>query len=124
MKRSDFPSKAFKVCTMCGEEWADRDAFLADPTITVTGYSAHFKDLELGLFYFNHESCKTTMALLASLFTDLYDGPVFKERKTGSDECPGYCLQNSETRPCPAECECAYVREVLDKVSHWSTPPS
>ena len=23
VKKNDFPSKAFKVCTMCGEEWAD-----------------------------------------------------------------------------------------------------
>lgn len=73
---------------MCGEEWADRDAFLADPTITVTGYSAHFKDLELGLFYFNHESCKTTMALLASLFTDLYDGPVLRRERRGPMNAP------------------------------------
>ena len=109
---------------MCGEEWTERDDFLSDPATQITGYAAHFKDLELGLFYFNHTSCKTTMALQASLFTDLYDGPVFEERKTGSDVCPGYCLKQAETRPCPAECECAYVREVLDRVSLWSKIPA
>ncbi len=109
---------------MCGEEWTERADFLSDPAIQVTGYSAHFKDLELGLFYFNHESCKTTLALQASLFTDLHDGPIFEKRKTDSDQCPGYCLKQSETRPCKAECECAYVREVLNKVSRWGKIPA
>jgi hypothetical protein len=109
---------------MCGKEWKERADFLSDPAIQVTGYSAHFKDLELGLFYFNHETCKTTLALLASSFTDLYKGPVFKKKKTGSDVCPGHCLKRSVTRPCPVECECAYVREVLDMVSHWDKSTS
>jgi hypothetical protein len=104
---------------MCDREWEERADFLSDPGIHVIGYSAHFNDLELGLFYFNHASCGTTITLTASLFTDLHDGPVFEERKTGSDTCPGYCLKQSETRPCPANCECACVRKVLDKVAHW-----
>lgn len=120
MQKSDAAPKPFKLCTMCGEEWTDRAAFLADPAVRITGYSAHFKDLELGLFYFNHDSCRTTIALHASAFTDLHDGPVFEKRKTNTDECPRYCLKQSETRPCPAECECAYVREVLHKISSWN----
>ena len=110
----------FKICTLCGTAWPTRDDFLADPHIKLLGYSVHFKDLELGLFLFNHSSCLTTLAIKACAFTDLYEGPIFTERATGTASCPGYCLHQSELRPCPARCECAYVREVVDKASNWN----
>ena len=110
---------SFKICTSCGTPWSTRHDFLADPHVTLLGYSVHFKELELGLFLFNHSPCLTTLAIKASEFTDLYDGPIFTERATGTESCPGYCLHQSELRPCPAQCECAYVREVLDKATHW-----
>jgi hypothetical protein len=90
--------KAFKTCTMCRHPWPCRDDFIDDPSLKV----------------FDHLSCKTTLSLSADLFRDLYDGPVYTERKTGTDECPGYCLDKEELRPCPAECECAYVRDILN----------
>jgi hypothetical protein len=42
--------------------------------------------------FFNHTPCLTTLAIKASEFTDLYDGPIFTERATGTESCPGYCL--------------------------------
>ncbi len=110
---------AFKVCTMCGKTWANRDEFLADPAIRCIGYQVHFEDPELGLFDFNHETCGTTLMIKAFRFSDLYDGPKFTKRLTGTDECPGYCLHRSELRPCPAQCICAYVRSILDTVAYW-----
>jgi hypothetical protein len=116
------PGKAaFKVCSLCGKTWESRDAFLADPEVRCAGYQVHYEALELGLFFFNHTmpTCRTTLAVNASQFTDLYDGPIFAARLTGTEECPGYCQRDFELRPCPAECECAYVRAVLDMVAHW-----
>ncbi len=113
----------FKVCPLCGETWKSREAFLADPCVRVIGYQVYFQDLEAGMFLFNHDPCRTTLAIEASHFTDLYDGPMLAGRKTGTQQCPAYCLRQGEIRPCPAECECAYVRDVLDTVARWEKAP-
>ena len=109
--------KTFKSCTFCHAVWPSRDAFADDPDLKPTGYMANFDRLELGIFLFDHLPCRTTLALAADKFRDLYDGPVYTEPKTGSDECPGYCFDKDELRPCPVECECAYVREVLNVIA-------
>jgi hypothetical protein len=114
----------FKFCTLCGETWRSRDAFLADPRLRVVGYQVSFQNLDAGMFLFNHEPCRTTLAIDASHFTDLYSGPTFTARKTETEDCPAYCLRKTEVRPCPVECECAYVRAVLDTVARWEKAPS
>ncbi|MDZ4198482.1 MAG: hypothetical protein U1E27_04260 [Kiritimatiellia bacterium] len=105
----------FKVCS-CGARWSTREEFLKDPSIQLVGYQADFEDLRLGLFLFNHSACRTTLALPAGLFRDLYDGPIFVKRATGGPTCQGYCLHRDNLDPCPAECECAYVREILQRL--------
>jgi hypothetical protein len=110
---------AFKVCTLCGRTWGSRDEFLEDPKVRSIGYQVHFRALELGLFEFDPMTCKTTLAIKARQFTDLYRGPTFTDRLTGTKECPGYCLNKYELQPCSAKCECAYVRTVLDMVARW-----
>jgi len=74
--------------------------------------------LKAGIFMFNH-SCHTTLALRAEDFADLYQGPIFKERATGSDECPGHCLHEHNLGPCPAQCECNYIRHILQLIQSW-----
>jgi len=113
----------FKVCTFCGETWRSREAFLVDPCVRVIGYQVHFQDLLAGMFLFNHDVCHTTLAIEASHFTDLYDGPTLVGRKTGTQQCPAYCLRQGEVRPCPVECECASVRDVLDRIARWEKAP-
>ena len=110
--------ETFMTCSKCGTSWNNRDAFLSDPGVDLLGYQSHFKELVAGYFLFNH-SCKTTMAMRVSQFTDMYNGPIFTERKTGSDECPGYCLRENCKQMCPAECECAYIRQVLVLLDDW-----
>ena len=114
----------FKSCTLCGEIWRSRDVFLADPRVRAVGYQVSFQSLEAGMFLFNHEVFRTTLAIEASCFTDMYSGPTFAVRKTETKDCPAYCLRKTEIRPCPAECECAYVRAVLDTVARWEKAPS
>ncbi len=83
-----------------------------DADIKIIGYEANFKKLEAGLLYFLH-TCKNTIALPADVFADLYDGPVFEDRKTETEDCPGYCLNHQRLRRCPAQCECAYIRDII-----------
>jgi hypothetical protein len=109
----------FKVCPFCATTWPSREAFLEDKDIQLVGYQVDFEELALGLFLFNHDTCKTTMAVRAFQLKDLYRGPVFEERKTGQKDCLGFCLRNSDLAPCPAECECAWVRGLLQVVRKW-----
>jgi hypothetical protein len=112
---SDTP---FKQCTCCGTVWRTREDLLADPGVELIGYQAHFIVLVEGLFLFNH-SCGTTFALDVAELVDLYAGPVFRRRLDGSADCLGYCIHRGELQPCPAECECAFVREIMQVVRRW-----
>ena len=109
---------AFKQCSGCGVTWETRDDFLADPDVGLTAYTVNFEQLVLGLFQFQH-ACGTGQTFRAEKFMDLYDGPVFQQRKTGSQDCPALCLHQYELGPCPSECECASVREVMCIIRHW-----
>lgn len=108
----------FKKCTSCGENWYKSSELLSDPKASLIGYQVSFSQLTEGLFLFNH-SCGTTFGISVSHFQHLYEGPVYREAKTGSEECPGFCLIEEELRPCPVKCECAFVREVMQIIRFW-----
>jgi hypothetical protein len=108
----------FKRCSVCGIVWPTRKALLDDPGLKLIGYQSNFRTLSAGLFLFNH-TCRGTLAIMAESFRDLYAGPVFSERATGSDTCGGHCLHEHDLGPCPAQCECAYVREILQIIRNW-----
>jgi hypothetical protein len=108
----------YRKCPNCRFAWSSRQAFLSDPGIEIIGYQVHFKHLAEGLFFFNHR-CKGTLAIRAGEFKDLYHGPIFIKRATGSSDCPGFCLNKNILDPCPAECECAYVREIMQIIKLW-----
>lgn len=82
------------------------------------GYQVDFDELMAGLFLFNH-ICGTTLAAKADDFQDQYDGPIFTERLIGTKGCEGHCLHKDDLRPCPAKCECAYVREIVQVILNW-----
>ena len=111
----------FETCSMCGEVWANRAEFLSDPRVVVVGYQADLEALETGLFLFNHRKleCGTTLVIEAGRFVDLAPGPIYRRSLHNTDECPDYCLRPDDIRPCPAHCECAYVRDVLQVVRNW-----
>lgn len=123
MNLPEHESPFFKRCPMCGRLWESRDGFLSDPRIEIIGYQSCFKELTAGYFLFNH-SCAGTLAVLVEKFADLYDGPVYQTRKTGTSECPRFCLHQEELAPCPARCECAFVREVIQVVRSWPKNPN
>jgi hypothetical protein len=111
--------QAFKTCTFCRHVWPSREAFLTDPQISLVGYQAFSPDLVLGLFLFNHLVCKTTLAIHAREFVDLYDGPIYGERLDETEACQGHCKDTHDLEPCAQRCECAYVREVVQLVRQW-----
>ncbi len=76
-------SDVFKICPLCGQSWATRLQFLEDAGLELVGYQVDFQELSLGLFLFNHRSCQTTLAIRAQSFRDLYDGPVYRDCRTG-----------------------------------------
>ncbi len=111
----------FKNCPMCSASWRDRDHFLMDTTLHLNGYQVDFDRLEAGLFCFTHEidGCQSTMAIEAGKFFDLNSGERFNERKTGSNECPLYCLKSESLERCPFNCECAFVRDLIDIIINY-----
>lgn len=101
---------------MCSTVWKTRDEFLNDPSLEIFGYGADMDTLEQSLFYFTHrtDDCSTTLVIEAKHFLDLYAGMRYPERRTGEEECPGYCLEKGQLERCDAFCECAFNREVID----------
>lgn len=111
----------FKRCTSCGYAWESRDAFLGDPEIELIGFQVDAVKPEEGLFLFNHvdATCGSTLAIRAREFLDLHQGSMFGEKMAGTDRCVGHCLHADDLHPCPARCECAYVRAVLPVIREW-----
>jgi hypothetical protein len=108
----------FKECSSCGNQWFARDDFLEDPAIEIIGYQVNFDNLLAGTFLFNH-SCGATLSFPVRYFNGLYEGTIFKERITGSDNCPEYCLYEDQLDNCSARCECAFVRNIIDIIKKW-----
>ncbi len=114
--------RPFRRCSACVRVWPSRNAFLSDPDVTLVGYQVNYGELKAGFFLFNH-ACRTTLAVRASTFRNLYDGPIFRQRADGTASCPGYCVHESELAACPSACECAYVREILRVCRDWPKRP-
>jgi hypothetical protein len=108
----------FRKCPSCGHTWYARDAFLADPGIKIVGYQVNYDTLLAGTFIFSHP-CGATLPLSVRNFNGLYEGPIFKERATDTEDCPGYCLYQDRLDACDSRCECAYVRNIIDIIKTW-----
>ena len=112
------PINFFQICKYCAFKWGDLNDFLGDPGIKINGYRVNVDDLTAGTFIFNH-LCGATLKLSVKEFTFLHEGPIYKERATGTEECPEYCLYQDQLDTCPARCECAYVRDIIDLIKSW-----
>lgn len=108
----------FEQCPSCKAPWPTRAGFLADPDVRLIRYRTVFSDLLAGVFLFQHR-CEGLVTIHASEFADLYDGPIFETRQTGGTKCPGYCLHVEELRPCPVQCQCAFLREIVHLIHNW-----
>ncbi len=108
----------FKECSSCGHKWFARDDFLEDPALEIIGYQVNFDNLLGGNFLFKH-SCGATLSLSVRYFNELYEGTIFTEPLTGTDDCPEYCLYQDQLEKCSARCECAFVRNIIDIIKKW-----
>lgn len=111
-------SERFASCPKCNASWKDLSDFLEDAELKPIGYQVHFEALEEGLFFFNHV-CGTTLTLPVRAFRSLKSGPIFQGSARGQPDCAGHCLRQNDLDGCPAECECAYVREILTRIRTW-----
>ena len=109
----------FKSCPSCNESWKSREDFLADSNLELVGYQVHFKTLEQGLFLFNHISCKSTISVKSGTFANLYQGPIYSNNLMGTEGCPEHCLFKTNLEACPAQCECTYVRDIMQIIKTW-----
>lgn len=110
---------------MCGFQWDTRDDLLSDESLELNGYQADFEKLEYGLFFFTHyvDGCKSTLAIPASEFLDLNTEKKYTQQKTFSEDCPQYCVDIHELRRCEAQCECAFVRNIITIIKDRKTNP-
>ncbi len=109
---------SFKTCKQCAKEWPEREDFLADPEVRLSGCQADVDQPRASVFVFDHvaSGCGTTIAVRVSEFDDLYDGPRHKVRWGNSAKCAGMCHDPKNLEPCANECACAYVRQILQEV--------
>ncbi|MDD3276494.1 MAG: hypothetical protein PHP93_05535 [Kiritimatiellales bacterium] len=108
-------NNSFKTCPNCKTVWETLNVFLNDPFIEFAGYQVNFEDLKGGLFYFSHTTteCGTTLALPVGKFTALSDRPMLASKGRQPDGCPNLCVRQKSLDPCPVECECIWVREII-----------
>ncbi len=111
----------FKECTTCGTIWKERADALSDPAFLFVGYDPDHRELQEGLFLFNHDrpGCNTTLAIRAEALADLYDKPVFATCDHETDDCGAFCLRGGDPETCHHECDCSFVDEVSLIVKEW-----
>ena len=117
--------RPFKICTLCHHCWETLDDLVLDPNLRVEGYQASFPDPKRGMILVTHlaDGCHTTLSLKVEALASLYDGPTYLERRTGEDDCGGYCLSQGLLEECLAECDMAWVRKVLQYLRRHELPP-
>jgi hypothetical protein len=111
--RQDDPYE-FKRCIICEKSWCERDEFLNDPELEFIGYQAFLEDGVLGFFMFNHDPCGTTLTVRTDKLREIAEGPILVTE--GSEKPSPHCLTVKDGKPCPPECECAFVKTIIQKL--------
>ena len=124
LMNTSLESDHFKRCSYCNKVWYTRDEFLSDSEIQLVGYQPHYKNMEEGLFLFNHLICTSTLSIVSQKFSDLYTGPFYTSNKLNDDQlnyddCPDFCLFKNKMKGCLQQCERAFVSEIIQILSMW-----
>ena len=111
----------FKECPNCKEQWETQEAFLKDSELKLIGYMVNFKELEKGVFCFNHitNNCGTTLTTTAEQFYNLYSGATYPENRAQLEGCPLLCLDEKRLERCDQYCECAFNREITEIIDNY-----
>lgn len=100
----------FKRCS-CQVGWSTREAFVDDPDIVPIGLMFLPDEESNNVYYFfNHNTCKSTLAIDSDDFADLMEEPVPSVVKRGEEECEGHCSKKDDLEICSAECRNAPFR--------------
>ncbi|HJO91829.1 MAG TPA: hypothetical protein QF753_00380 [Victivallales bacterium] len=112
----------FKRCPNCDHIWNTRDELLSDNNVILKGYLLGFSELRASLIYFDHNEhdCNSTFSLKIEYFKDLIPETTFTSKVIIPETCPEYCLRKYDLTPCVHNCECSYVRNVLEIIKHWN----
>jgi hypothetical protein len=112
-------TEPFKTCPNCKHIWPTLENFLDDPAIELAGYQVHFEDIKGGLFLFSHTSpeCRTTLAIQVKEFHPLTDQPLLSDRLCHGAE---FCARKGDIIKLPKQCECQWVRHVLELIKNWA----
>lgn len=116
--------KPFKTCAMCNHVWEQPEDLILDPSLDLRGYQAVYDEPELGLFLMlhRHPDCGTTIAVRAGLLKEFFHGEIPATRNMGRPTCPRHCLDIWNLRPCSAECDMGWVRDILQHLLHHELP--
>ena len=111
-------TSVFKQCPYCNYAWNDREEFLTDSNVELTGYQPHFHNILEGLYTFVHKNndCKASFSLPVWLFVDMHEGGLHDLLLAGTSQCEGKCKKVDDMRECSQECCCAYTREIMQKI--------
>lgn len=52
-------------------------------------------------------------------FANLYNGPIYTKNIMGTESCPDHCLFKTNLEAYPEQCECNYVREIMQITKVW-----
>ncbi len=63
------------------------------------------------------------MGVRVTEFMDLYSGKRYGENRALSPECPRYCIDEKRLDRCDVLCECAFVREIVQKIVEHKGQP-
>ena len=78
----------------------------------------HFHDQKGGLFLYTHvnSDCLTTLAVPVKSFLSLSDLPLLADRLCHGSEL---CVRKGETAELPQQCECQWVKHILEIIQNW-----
>ncbi|MEW6535363.1 MAG: hypothetical protein AB1454_07045 [Candidatus Auribacterota bacterium] len=115
-------TSVFKQCPYCKHCWSDRDEFLSDPTVKITGYQVHYHNILEGLYTFLHtaDDCKASLSLPVWLFVDMHDGTLHDFLLAGTSKCEGKCKRVEDIRMCSQKCSCSYARNIIQKILKYN----
>ncbi len=103
-------TREFKQCS-CHARWASREEFILDPDVLPIGISFSPGDRSSKAYYFfNHDTCKTTLLINSEEFADLIEEPIPSVIRKGEKECKGHCARKEDLEICVAECRNAPFR--------------
>lgn len=111
-------NEPFKICTNCSDSWDTLEQFLDAADLELVGYQVAFEDLEGGLFYFTHtkETCLSTLAIPVKKFIKLSPRAFLEKHGDEAPGCAHHCVREGDLEPCPLECECSWVREIIQLI--------